>query len=372
MSKKPQGKSEPNLLLNNLLEIREWLLEFGNRILLFIGIIALGTVGWALYTYSQLNQAQDRSTQLHTALAPRSFIDTPEEEMQMRSDALQEIADNDSDGEIGKRAHLLLADTQRNHGSQLLTSDRDGAETYLRMAERAYEQLTDGRSPTVSDNALFGRAKALESLGDLQEARLQYQALLDKYPARPYELKDGGSPERLDLFLFRKITTENPPVHSVEDVLPAIQSGLVQREDSSDSTEPLSRYDFVQPGETLQVQIKGPFTLAAKQRLNALNKQETGAFYDWFQTVELPANSIPTPPGGLPAGLSIPNSNTLSVPSEIQDPLSPESDQEVSSEEETSSSNSEPEVAPSTESETTKPEDASPVPENSIPEPKTE
>ena len=84
MSKKPQGKSEPNLLLNNLLEIREWLLEYGNRILLFIGIIALGTVGWALYTYSQLNQAQDRSTQLHTALAPRSFIDTPEEEMQMQ------------------------------------------------------------------------------------------------------------------------------------------------------------------------------------------------------------------------------------------------------------------------------------------------
>lgn len=372
MSKKSQGQSETNLLLNNLLEFREWLVEFSNRIPLVIGIIALVAGVWAIYTYNKLNSAQQRSTQVHSALAPRSFIDTPEEEMQMRSDALQEIADSDSDGEIGKRAHLLLADTQRNHGSRILTSDRDGAETYLRMAERAYETLTDDRSPTVSDNALFGRAKALEALGDLQEARLQYQSLLDKYPARPYQLNESGGPERLDLFLFRKITTEDPPVHSVEDVLPAIQAGLVQREDSSDSTEALSRYDFVQPDETLRVQIEGPFTLAAKQRLNALNKQETGAFYDWFQTVELPANSIPAPPGGLPAGLSIPDSNTFSVPAEIQDPISPESGQEVSSEEETSSSNSEPEVAPSTESKTSKPEDSPPVPENSIPEPKTE
>ena len=166
-----------------------------------------------------------------------------------------------------------------------------------------------------------------------------------------------------------KITTEDPPVHSVEDVLPAIQAGLVQREDRSDSTEALSRYEFVQPNETLRVQIEGPFTLAAKQRLNALNKQETGAFYDWFQTVELPANSSPNSPSGLPAGLSIPDSNTLPVPSEIPDPISPESGQEVSSEQEPRSSNSEPEVTPSTES---KPEDSPTVPENSIPEPKTE
>lgn len=368
MSKKPQGQSETNLLLNNLLEFREWLMEFFDRILVIIGIIVLVAGGWAVYTYNQMNSAQQRSTQLHSALAPRSFVDTPEEEMQMRSADLEEIADNDSDGEIGKRAQLLLADTQRNHGSRILTSDRDGAETYLRMAERAYETLTDDQS-TVSDNALFGRAKALEALGDLQEARLQYQALLDKYPARTYQLNESGGAERLDLFLFRKITTEDPPVHSVEDVLPAIQAGLVQREDTSDSTEALSRYDFVQPNETLRVQIEGPFTLAAKQRLNALNKQETGAFYDWFQTVELPANSSPNSPGGLPAGLSIPDSNTLPVPSEIPDPISPESGQEVSSEQETDSSNSEPEVTPSTES---KPEDSLPVPENSIPEPKTE
>ena len=96
MSKKPQGQSETNLLLNNLLEFREWLVEFADRILVIIVIIALVAVGWAFYTYNQLNSAQQRSTQLHSALAPRSFVDTPEEEMQMRSAALEEIADNDS------------------------------------------------------------------------------------------------------------------------------------------------------------------------------------------------------------------------------------------------------------------------------------
>ncbi len=81
-------------------------------------------------------------------------------------------------------AQLTLADSASAEGSRLVFTDRVRGRERLAAAEQAYGGLLAERpAGLVAERATFGLAKVRESLGNLDEARRGYEAVVAEYPA---------------------------------------------------------------------------------------------------------------------------------------------------------------------------------------------
>ena len=90
-------------------------------------------------------------------------------------------------------SQLLVADNALAEGSQLLYADRARAQERLRAAAGVYGAvLAEAPAGLVAERATFGLAKVRENLGELDEARRGYEALVAEYPSSAArEMADG-------------------------------------------------------------------------------------------------------------------------------------------------------------------------------------
>ena len=80
-------------------------------------------------------------------------------------------------------SQLMMADGAIAEGTQLLFADRERARQRLDSAIGIYTGLLAERPRSlIAERAVFGLAKARESLGQLEEARRGYEALVAEYP----------------------------------------------------------------------------------------------------------------------------------------------------------------------------------------------
>lgn len=102
-----------------------------------------------------------------------------------RGDAagLSEVIRQHADSPAAVWAQLILADSASSQGSDLLFTDRMLGSQRLEDAVARYRQLLAGR-PTgmLAERATFGLAKANEALGNLDEARKGYEAVVADHP----------------------------------------------------------------------------------------------------------------------------------------------------------------------------------------------
>jgi hypothetical protein len=80
-------------------------------------------------------------------------------------------------------SQLMMADAAIGEGTQLLFIDRERARQRLESAVGIYGGLLSERPRgLIAERAVFGMAKARESLGQLEEARRGYEAVVAEYP----------------------------------------------------------------------------------------------------------------------------------------------------------------------------------------------
>jgi len=118
-------------------------------------------------------------------------------------------------------AEIVLADLAVSDGTDLLFSDRDRATQRLQAAADAYAAVLAAR-PTgmVAERATFGLAKARESLGQLEEARRGYEAVVREQASAGLKRLAAGRAEALgrestrqwyDWFAAQKVAPPQPP-----------------------------------------------------------------------------------------------------------------------------------------------------------------
>ena len=125
-------------------------------------------------------------------------------------------------------AELMMADAAVVQGSELLFIDRARAEGRLQAAVEAYSALLAGKPQgLLGERAVFGLAKARESLGQLAEASRGYEAVAAEFPTdalakvaagRVAELSRESTRQWYDWFGSQKIS---PPVPSTNAANPA-------------------------------------------------------------------------------------------------------------------------------------------------------
>lgn len=92
-------------------------------------------------------------------------------------------------------AEIVLADTALADGNRLLMTDRPQAKRRLEEAAGRYTAVNAQRpAPLAAERAIFGLARARESLGELAEARRGYEALVAEYADSPFR---GLAEERI-------------------------------------------------------------------------------------------------------------------------------------------------------------------------------
>lgn len=294
MKTKRRHELETNELADWLGQTYRSILPYANHLLWGAVILAVLVLGASWLIRSWRQPARLAASRLSAALAPRGFgMDQPQQ-LDARRQDFQAVADEFPDSVPGQWARLLAADTLRQQGMRSYTTDRDGALASLRNAEREYRELTERTTGMrwLDERALLGRAKALEALGELNDARDVYQQLLERYPAEEITVDAQlGQPEQLDRYLFRRLKEDRP-----DDLIGAIAAGLVEIQQQG-QWQPADRRTIVEAGTKLRVQFDGLYTLEAKERLNALNKDEVVRFYEWIETAEPPPlPELPTTP----------------------------------------------------------------------------
>jgi hypothetical protein len=92
-------------------------------------------------------------------------------------------------------AEITLADTALADGNRLLTTDQAQGRRRLEEAVGRYTAVNAQRPAALAaERAIFGLARARESLGELAEARRGYEALVAEHPESPFR---GLAEERI-------------------------------------------------------------------------------------------------------------------------------------------------------------------------------
>ena len=121
-------------------------------------------------------------------------------------------------------AELMMADAAVAQGSELLFIDRARAEGRLQAAVEAYSALIAGKPQgLLGERAVFGLAKARDSLGELAEASRGYQAVAAEFPTdalaqvaagRVAELGRESTRQWYDWFGAQKISPPAPATNA--------------------------------------------------------------------------------------------------------------------------------------------------------------
>lgn len=131
-----------------------------------------GMAAWSLITAQQAASRSRSWDACMAALAERN----PER--------LSEVIRQYPGSPAAQWSQLLLADSAIAEGSQQLFADRTRGKERLEAAVGIYSTLLAERPQgLIAERAVFGLAKAREGLGQLEEARRGYEALVADYPA---------------------------------------------------------------------------------------------------------------------------------------------------------------------------------------------
>lgn len=97
--------------------------------------------------------------------------------------AFDAVAKTHAGSAAGDWARLIQAEMALNEGTRLLFVDRGQASPKLQAAADSYGELLVRRAKgLLAERATFGLAKANESLGRIDEARVGYDAVVADYP----------------------------------------------------------------------------------------------------------------------------------------------------------------------------------------------
>lgn len=138
--------------------------------------LALGAVvaGLAAWTVVSSQQAASQSQSWDACLAALS-----EGNPQRLTDVIRRYPGSAA----AQWSQLMMADSAMTEGTQLLFVDRERARQQLESAVGVYSGLLAERPrPLIAERAVFGLAKARESLGQLEEARRGYETIVAEYP----------------------------------------------------------------------------------------------------------------------------------------------------------------------------------------------
>jgi predicted negative regulator of RcsB-dependent stress response len=136
--------------------------------------IALLFAGLAAWTVISAQQSSAKARSWKECIAALSSGD---------AEGLAAVATQKTDSSAAGWAQLVLADSALAQGCDLLFADRARGLERLQDAVGRYRQLLASR-PTgmLAERTVFGLAKANEALGNLDEARQGYQAVIADHP----------------------------------------------------------------------------------------------------------------------------------------------------------------------------------------------
>lgn len=106
------------------------------------------------------------------------------------ADALRDVVERHPDADATQWARLTLAELQLGDGVELMFTDRAAATEQLNRAVENFKLLReDASDESIRARAALGWGKALESLNQLDEAREQFQWLVDAMPESAYAME---------------------------------------------------------------------------------------------------------------------------------------------------------------------------------------
>jgi tetratricopeptide (TPR) repeat protein len=148
---------------------------------LIFGLLALAVVGLLAYTQIRANQAasaeagwQDFFDGVQSPNLDESFSGL------VKTHAGEAVAD---------WANLAMADDNLAQGCESLFRNKSDAVAKLKEAIEQYGKLRNHAEPTLASRAIFGAARAEESLGRIDEAKKDYEELVKRYPQGPFQLQ---------------------------------------------------------------------------------------------------------------------------------------------------------------------------------------
>jgi len=162
---------EENDLAGSTLQLVDRIRPHLRTIVTAIGLLFAGLAAWTLIA-SQQSAAKARSWE--TCIAALSGGDAA---------GLEAVVRQHADTPAAGWAQLVLADSALSQGCDLLFTDRTRGLERVEDAVGRYRQLLAAR-PTgmLAERTVFGLAKANEALGNLDEARKGYEAVLADHP----------------------------------------------------------------------------------------------------------------------------------------------------------------------------------------------
>lgn len=174
MQPNEQDESHDNELARAAVAAWERLRPHLGTIAAVVGLALAGLVGWSLVS-------SQRDAEL--AQGWNECIDA----VQRRDTArLGEVADRYRGTSAAEWSRVLLADAALDEGCALVFSDRKAGLERLTAAAELYAAVNADRPRGLAaERAIFGLAKANESLGKLADARRGYETLAGEYPASP-------------------------------------------------------------------------------------------------------------------------------------------------------------------------------------------
>lgn len=140
-----------------------------------IAIVAAGAVAiGSAWTFTSAQQAATRSQSWDACMAALS---------EGNPERLTDVIRRYPGSPAAQWSQLMMADGAIAEGTQLLFADRERARQRLDSAIGIYTGLLAERPRSlIAERAVFGLAKARESLGQLEEARRGYETIVAEYP----------------------------------------------------------------------------------------------------------------------------------------------------------------------------------------------
>lgn len=137
-------------------------------------VVLVAFAAAAVWTLIRAQQAAQRTAAWDECLAALSEGDMGR---------LQDVVARYGGSAASQWAELVLADAALADGNRLVASDRDLGLRRLEEAAGRYTSVnSQGPKDLAAQRAILGLARTRESLGDLDEARRGYQALVDEHP----------------------------------------------------------------------------------------------------------------------------------------------------------------------------------------------
>jgi hypothetical protein len=165
---------EDNDLANATLSIVDRIRPHLRTLAAAVGVAFAGLAAWTLVSSQRAAEKSQAWDACLTALSTRD------------AGRLGEVASRYPGSAAAVWSQIMLADSALAEGSRLLFTDKTQGRERLQAAADLYAGVVGQSAPAMAiERAVFGLAKARESLGDVENARRGYAALAAEHPQSP-------------------------------------------------------------------------------------------------------------------------------------------------------------------------------------------